>query len=134
MPTRWHDNDCYGHVNNVIYYSYFDTAVNEFLIRRCGLDIHNGPVIGLVVESSCRYHESISFPQRVLVHACVERLGRTSATYSISLRIEGRETIAARGRFAHVYVSRETRRPVPIPDAMRAALSEVMCSPLEGQA
>jgi acyl-CoA thioester hydrolase len=129
IPTRWMDNDSYGHVNNVTYYSYFDTAVNEHLIRAGGLDIRASPAVGLVVETSCRFHRSLSFPEIVDVGLRVERLGATSVTYAIGLFRAGDEAIAASGRFVHVWVDRATQRPTPVPAAIRAALA-----PLQGPA
>jgi acyl-CoA thioester hydrolase len=129
IPTRWMDNDSYGHVNNVTYYSYFDTAVNEHLIRAGGLDIRASPVVGLVVETSCRFHRSLSFPEVVDAGLRVERLGATSVTYAIGLFRAGDEAIAASGRFVHVWVDRATQRPTPVPAAIRAALA-----PLQGPA
>lgn len=122
IPTRWMDNDVYGHVNNVVYYAYFDTAVNRFLIDRGALDIHEGPVIGLVVESSCRYTAPMSFPDTVHAGVRVARLGNTSVQYELALFKNDDDESAADGRFVHVYVDRDTRRPTPVPEAMREAL------------
>ena len=122
VGTRWSDNDVYGHVNNVAYYGFFDTAVNRFLIERCGLDIHGGDVIGLVVETGCRYHASLAYPQDLEIGIKVERLGNSSVTYALGVFPVGEERSAADGRFVHVYVDRATRRPVPLPDPMRAGL------------
>ena len=123
VPTRWGDNDVYGHVNNVAYYAFFDTAVNRVLIETCGLDIHQGDVIGLVVETGCAYHAPLAFPQDLEVGLRVARLGRTSVAYALGVFAAGAERSAADGRFVHVYVDQKTRRPVPLPDAMRAGLS-----------
>lgn len=123
IPTRWMDNDMYGHVNNVTYYSYFDTAVNAHLIRTGGLDIREGPVIAYVVETSCRFHRSLTFPEVVDAGLRVTRLGTSSVTYEIGLFRSGDEAAAATGRFVHVWVDRATERPVPIPAAIRAALA-----------
>ncbi len=122
MTTRWMDNDVYGHVNNVVHYSFFDTAVNRLLIERCGLDIHGGSVIGLVVHTQCHYFDSIAFPQLVQAGVRVAHLGRSSVRYEIALFAETAALCAARGEFTHVYVDRASRRPVPVPDALRAAL------------
>lgn len=122
VPTRWADNDVYGHVNNVAYYAYFDTAVNRVLIERCGLDIHEGAVIGLVVETGCRYHAPLSFPAELEVGVAVERLGTSSVAYAVGVFEAGAERSAADGRFVHVYVDRQSRKPTPLPDAMRAGL------------
>jgi acyl-CoA thioester hydrolase len=122
IPTRWMDNDVYGHVNNVVYYSYFDTAVNEHLIRVGGLDIRTSPVIGVVVETRCRFHAELSFPETIEAGLRVRKLGRTSVVYDIGLFREGEDTAAATGYFVHVYVDRTTRTPTEIPAAIREAL------------
>ena len=122
IPTRWMDNDVYGHVNNVQYYSYFDTVINEYLIRAGGLDIHAGAAIGICVESHCTYHASLAFPAVVRAGLRVAKVGRSSVRYEIGLFAEGADESAAHGHFVHVYVDRATRRPVPLPDALRAAL------------
>jgi len=129
MPTRWMDNDVYGHVNNVVYYAYFDTAVNRFLIDRGALDIHAGAIIGLVVESSCHYSAPLSFPDDVHAGLRVARLGRTSVQYELGLFKNEEEKSAADGRFVHVYVDRETRRPTALPEAMREALVPLLVEP-----
>ena len=128
VPTRWADNDVYGHVNNVAYYGFFDTVVNRVLIERCGLDIHGGAVIGLVVETGCRYFAPLAHPAPVEVGLRVERLGNSSVTYALGVFEEGAARSAADGRFVHVYVDRETRRPVPLPDAMRTGLAALQVS------
>ena len=120
ITTRWMDNDVYGHVNNVVYYSYFDTAVNEHLIR-CGyLDTAETPVVGLVAETGCRYFSSISFPDRVAAGIRVAHLGTSSVRYEIGLFRNGEDAASAQGHFVHVYVDRATNRPAPIPDKLRA--------------
>ena len=126
ISTRWMDNDVYGHVNNVVYYSYFDTVINTWLIEHAGLDIHAGPQIGLCAESHCKYLAPIAFPQ--VVEAClrVEKLGRSSVRYGIGLFIEGEPLPAAEGWFVHVFVDRETRRSAPITDSMRRALETLL--------
>lgn len=123
VPTRWMDNDVYGHVNNVVYYSYFDTAVNRYLIEQGALDIHGGETIGLVIETHCNFFASLSFPQLVEAGLRVAHLGRSSVRYEIGLFAAGEPHAAAAGHFVHVYVDRATRRPVPLPDALRAALA-----------
>lgn len=124
IPTRWYDNDVYGHVNNVEYYAFFDTVINEFLIREGGLDIHGGAAIGLCAESHCSYAAAVSFPETVQAGLRVAKLGNSSVRYEIGLyRDDDLETPAATGWFVHVFVDRETRRPVPIPDSVRAALA-----------
>jgi len=123
LTTRWMDNDAYGHLNNVVYYSLFDTAVNSLLIEAGALDIHAGPVIGLVVETHCNFFESLAFPQRIEAGVRVAQQGRSSVRYEIGLFAEGAATCAARGHFVHVYVDRDSRRPVAaLPDAYLAAL------------
>jgi acyl-CoA thioester hydrolase len=126
IPTRWKDNDVYGHVNNVEYYSYFDTAINAFLIREGGLDIHGGSSIGLCVESSCRFDAPLAFPETVHAGLRVAKLGNSSVRYEIGLFREDDEKPAAEGWFVHVFVDRQTRRPQPMPAAMRAALQKLL--------
>ncbi len=126
IPTRWMDNDLYGHVNNVQYYSYFDTAVNRFLIEQGVLDIHHGDVIGLVVETQCRYMKSLSFPDTIDAGIAVSRLGNSSVRYDIGLFREGEQEPAAQGHFVHVYVDREERRPTPLPAPLRAVLETLV--------
>jgi acyl-CoA thioester hydrolase len=123
ITTRWMDNDVYGHVNNVVYYSYFDTAVNQYLIEAGALDIQNSAVIGLVVETQCRYMSPISFPDRVAAGIRVARLGTSSVRYEIGLFRNDEDTASAEGHFVHVYVDRATSRPLPLPPALRAALA-----------
>lgn len=123
IATRWMDNDAYGHVNNVNYYSYFDTAVAGWLIEKAVLKISESPVIGLVVETGCTYFESASFPEPLEAGIAVAGLGRSSVRYRIGIFRAGAEQAAAQGHFVHVYVDRATRRPVEIPAAVRAALS-----------
>ena len=125
IPTRWMDNDVYGHVNNVVYYSYFDTVINAWLIAEGGLDIHAGGQIGLCAESQCRFLAPIEFPQ--VVEAClrVDKLGRSSVRYGIGLFVEGAHAPAAEGWFVHVFVDRATRKSMPIGDQMRAALERL---------
>jgi acyl-CoA thioester hydrolase len=126
ISTRWMDNDVYGHINNVVYYSFFDTAVNEHLVMSGCLDIANSPVIGLVVETSCRYFKPISFPATVHAGLRVAKLGTSSVRYEIGLFLNGDEIAAAEGYFVHVYVDRATNKPVPVPDKFRLALSALM--------
>jgi acyl-CoA thioester hydrolase len=116
------DNDVYGHVNNVVYYSWFDTAVNATLIERGVLDIHAGTTIGLVVETQCHYFAPLAFPQTVEAGVRVAKLGGSSVRYEIGLFAQGEDLCAARGHFVHVYVDRQTRRPVPLPADLRAFL------------
>lgn len=126
IPTRWMDNDMYGHVNNVTYYSYFDTVVNEHLIRVGGLDIHAGTQVAFVVETSCRFHRSLTFPETIEAGIAVERLGRSSVVYDIALFSAGHDAPAATGRFVHVWVERATSRPVDVPPSIRAALASLV--------
>ncbi|TCG05939.1 thioesterase [Paraburkholderia steynii] len=126
IATRWMDNDVYGHVNNVVYYSYFDTVVNEYLIRSGVLDIERGTTIGLVVETQCNYFAPIVFPDRIDAGLRVVRLGTSSVRYEVGLFREGDAEPAAQGHFVHVYVDRETRRPVALPDRLRAALEPLL--------
>ena len=122
IPTRWMDNDHYGHVNNVAYYSFFDTAVNGFLIDACGTDIRELPAIGIVAESSCRFLSAVSFPDTIHAGLGIERLGTKSVVYRIALFREEEDEPCAIGRFVHVYVDRATRRPVEIPAMIKKAL------------
>jgi acyl-CoA thioester hydrolase len=123
ITTRWLDNDMYGHVNNVVYYLWFDTAVNGFLVERGLLDPVGGDSIGLVAETGCRYHASVSFPDQVEAGLGLTRLGNSSVEYRIAIFRAGEAIAAAEGRFVHVYVDRGTRRPVPVPEAVRKALA-----------
>lgn len=125
IPTRWMDNDIYGHVNNVVYYSYFDTVINEYLIREGGLDIHGGEVIGICAESTCQYKASFTFPEDVEAGLRVGHLGNRSVRYEIGLFKEGRAEAAALGSFVHVFVERATMKAVPIPDQLRKALAKL---------
>ncbi len=125
IGTRWADNDVYGHINNVEYYAFFDTVVNGHLIERGLLDIHAGPVIGLVVETRCSYFAPLSFPDPLEGALRVERLGRSSATYGVAIFRAGAEQAAAAGEFTHVYVDRATRQPVALPEPLRAELERL---------
>lgn len=125
IDTRWGDNDAYGHVNNVVYYSYVDTAVNRWLIARGTLDAQESPAIGLVVETGCRFFRPVSFPDRVTAGLRVGRVGRSSVRYEVGIFREDEDEAAAVGHFVHVYVDRETRRPVEVPGAVRRALDEL---------
>jgi len=126
INTRWSDNDLYGHVNNVVYYSYFDTVVNEYLIRHGALDLEAGKTIGLVVETHCSYFASLAFPERIDAGLRVTRLGTTSVRYEVGIFSAGSEQPAAQGHFVHVYVDRDTRRPAPLPQALVAALKPLV--------
>lgn len=125
ISTRWMDNDVYGHVNNVQYYSYFDTAVNQFLIERGVLDIHTGDVVGFVVDSGCAYYSSLSFPDKVQVGIRVAKIGNSSVRYEIGIYRNDEPTPCATGHFVHVYVARSSNRSVPIPAAVREVLEAI---------
>ncbi len=125
IPTRWMDNDVYGHVNNVVYYSYFDTVVNEYLVASGSLDIERSQVIGLVVETRCRFFRAIAFPDTVHAGLRVARLGNSSVRYEIGIFRNEEERAAAQGHFVHVYVDRETRRPAGLPVETRRALEKI---------
>ncbi len=129
VATRWMDNDVYGHVNNVAYYSYFDTAVNGWLIDATGTDIRRLPAIGLVVETGCRFLRPLSFPDALDVGLAVERIGRSSIVYRLAVFSAGTAQAAAAGRFVHVYVDAGTRRSVPIPTQIRAAVQTLATAP-----
>lgn len=123
--TRWRDNDVYGHMNNVVYYEYFDTAVNDWLIASGALAVPDGPVVGLVAETSCRYLKSVGFPERIIVGLAAQRVGRTSVVYGLGLFSGEDEEAAAVCRYVHVYVDAASRRPTDLPAPMRAALGEL---------
>ncbi|MGJ7506966.1 acyl-CoA thioesterase [Variovorax sp. GT1P44] len=125
IPTRWADNDMYGHVNNVVYYSWFDTAVNALLIERGALDIHEGTTVGFVVETQCNYFAPLAFPETVEAGIRVAHAGSSSVRYEIGLFAHGAATAAAQGHFVHVYVDRATQRPVKLPPALRAVVEEL---------
>ena len=122
ITTRWHDNDVYGHVNNVVYYSYFDTAVNQHLIEQGVLDITGSSVIGLVIETQCTYFSSLTYPDKATVGLRVVHLGNSSVRYEIALYRNDEDLASAVGEFVHVYVDRATNRPVPIPANVREVL------------
>ncbi len=123
ITTRWMDNDVYGHINNVQYYSYFDTAVNRYLIDQGVLDIHQGEVIGLVVETHCNFFDSAAFPDDIVAGIRVAHLGRSSVRYEVGLFANSGEKAIAQGHFVHVYVDRETQKPVAIPADLHSVLS-----------
>ena len=125
LQTRWADNDVYGHVNNVVYYGLFDTIVNDYLIGAGALDIHDGAVIGLVVETGCRYFAPLEFPQKLEGALRVARIGNSSVRYELAIFKAGDHAPAAEGHFVHVYVDRETRKPVSLPDGFRTALEKI---------
>lgn len=126
ITTRWADNDVYGHVNNVVYYQWFDTAVNAHLIEHGALDIHAGQTIGLVVETHCNYFAPLAFPDNVDAGIRVARIGSSSVRYEVALFAEGQDLCAAHGHFVHVYVDRESRRPVSqLPAALKTVLERL---------
>lgn len=126
ITTRWHDNDIYGHVNNVTYYSFFDSAVNGYLIERGGLDIHDGEVVGFVVSSSCDYFASIAYPDLIEVGLRVGKLGNSSVQYELAVFKAGEEEACAAGRFVHVFVDRASNQPVAIPAELREAMEQLV--------
>jgi acyl-CoA thioester hydrolase len=128
IQTRWKDNDVYGHVNNAEYYSYFDTAINAWLIREGGLDIERGPIIGLCVESHCEYHSALTFPDQIEVGLRVGKLGKSSVRYELAIFLAGEDEVTAEGHFVHVFVDRETRKPTSIPEPIRGALERLLVS------
>jgi acyl-CoA thioester hydrolase len=132
LQTRWKDNDVYGHVNNVEFYSYFDTAINAWLIAEGGLDIEGGAVIGVCAESHCEFRAAVAFPDALDVHLRVGRLGRSSVRYELAVTRAGEGEPVATGHFVHVFVDRERRRPVAIPERLRGALERLV--PVEASA
>ncbi len=123
------DNDIYGHVNNVTYYSYFDSAANRFLIEECGLDIHEGDIIGFVVSSGCEYLSPIAYPDELEAGLAIEKLGNSSVRYNIGIFKKGADTASAHGHFVHVFVTREDQKPTPLPAAMREAMQAIVIEP-----
>lgn len=126
ITTRWMDNDIYGHVNNVTYYSYFDTVANTYLIEEGKLDIHHGGIIGFVVNSQCTYNSAVTYPERLEGGLRVNRLGNSSVEYGIGIFRRGESAAAAEGTFTHVFVERENQRPTPIPADLRKALQSLL--------
>lgn len=126
IESRWMDNDVYGHVNNVVYYAFFDTVVNRYLIKAGALDIHQGEVIGLVVETGCQYFAPLAFPDTIEAGLRVVRIGRSSVRYEVGLFRAGDAAAAAQGHFVHVYVDRANRRPVELPVGLRDALAVLL--------
>ncbi|UCP00837.1 acyl-CoA thioesterase [Metapseudomonas lalkuanensis] len=129
ITTRWMDNDVYAHVNNVVYYSWFDTVVNAWLLERKVLDFAQSPTVGLVVETGCSYFSSIAFPDIVRAGLRVTRLGTSSVHYEVGLFANDNEEASAQGHFIHVYVDRVTRRPLPLPEDLRYALESILVAP-----
>ena len=128
IPTRWADNDIYGHVNNVVYYAYFDTVINQYLISRGGLDIARGEVIGITPETHCNFLAELTFPEVIEAGLRVRRLGKSSVTYEVGLFKAGRDAPAAFGHFVHVFVERATMRPTAMPAAIRGCLEALVVS------
>jgi len=126
LTTRWMDNDAYGHVNNVIFYSWFDTAVNAHLVEQGALDIQRGETIGLVIETQCNYFAPVEFPQTVEAGLRVAHIGRSSVRYEVGLFIQGQSTTAAKGHFVHVYVERASRRPTGLPPQLKTVLEALL--------
>lgn len=126
LGTRWSDNDIYGHVNNVMYYSYFDTTANRYLIDEGGLDIHAGNIIGLVVDSGCSYFAPVAFPDQLEGGLAISKLGNSSVRYEIGIFKKGEQTAVAQGHFVHVFVDRAQRQSTPIPEQMREALGRLL--------
>ena len=122
IQTRWADNDIYGHVNNVTYYSYFDTAANALLIQKTNFDIHHSPIIGLVVNSSCNFLEELTYPEIIEVGVAISKIGNSSLTYDLAIFKQGKQQASAQGQFVHVFVERETKKSTSIPQEMRDAL------------
>lgn len=125
IQTRWHDNDVYQHVNNVIYYAFFDTAVNKVLVDRGVLDVANSPVVGLVIETQCKYFAPIAFPDLIAVGICTTHVGNSSVRYEIGIFRNDEPQASALGHFVHVYVDRATNRPVSIPENVRKVLVDL---------
>lgn len=125
ITTRWSDNDIYGHINNVVYYAYFDSAANRYLIEQGGLDIQGGDIVGYVVSSGCEYHAPIAYPDALEAGLRVDRLGTSSVQYGIAIFRRGEERAVAHGHFVHVFVERANDRSTPIPDGLRAALQRI---------
>lgn len=126
IQTRWADNDMYGHVNNVTYYSYFDTAANALLIQHAGFDLQNTPIIGLVVDSACSFLQELSYPEIIEVGVAIEKIGNSSLRYDLAIFKQGKNEAAAQGHFVHVFVDRQTRKSTSIPDDMRDALTQFL--------
>ena len=126
IQTRWSDNDMYGHVNNVMYYSFFDTAANALLIQKAGFHLKDSPIIGLVVNSSCNFMQELSYPEMIEVGVSIAKIGNSSLTYDLAIFKQGQNDAAAQGHFVHVFVDRQTRKSTPIPTEMRDALNHYL--------
>ena len=125
ISTRWMDNDIYGHINNVTYYSYFDTAANKYLIENADLDIHNSAIVGYVVYSNCNYVTGLSFPDEIEIGLRVDKIGTSSVTYAIGVFKKGKEKVSAYGEFIHVFVNRKEKKSVSIPKTIQKALEKI---------
>tara|TARA_B100000780_G_scaffold157603_1_gene110264 strand:- start:10 stop:456 length:447 start_codon:yes stop_codon:yes gene_type:complete len=125
ISTRWMDNDIYGHINNVTYYSYFDTVANKYLIENAEMDIHNAPIVGYVVHSNCNYISEVSFPEEIEVELRVDKLGNSSVTYALAIFKKGYKEAVAYGEFVHVFVNRKEKKSVSIPPKIRKALEKI---------
>ncbi|MBL8642514.1 MAG: acyl-CoA thioesterase [Rhodospirillaceae bacterium] len=130
IPIRWRDNDVYQHVNNAVYYEYFDTVINDYLVRAGGLDYEHGDVVGLAIETHCVFHKPVKFPQVIDAGLRIGKLGTSSVRYEVGLFIAGDEACAAHGHFVHVFVKRPENRPTPIPPALRAAMEKLLAAAL----
>jgi acyl-CoA thioester hydrolase len=126
IDTRWMDNDLYGHVNNVVYYSYFDSIVNQYLIEHAKLDIHKGQQIGLMVNSNCNYYSSVAFPEKLIGAFAVARVGNSSVEYKVAIFKQNQKQASASGSMTHVFVNRETNKPKPIDGILKEALSKAL--------
>ncbi len=126
IQTRWNDNDIYGHVNNIVYYAYFDTAVNMFMVDNAGFDPHNAMAIGICPETHCNYHKPVAYPDKLEAGVRIGRLGNSSVRYEIAIFVAGDEDAAATGHFVHVFVDRVTRKPVPISPTIRSAMETIL--------
>jgi len=125
ITTRWMDNDVYGHVNNVTYYSYFDTSANQYLIEHAGFDIQNAPIVGFVVHSNCNYLKPIAFPDKIEAGLFVKKIGNSAVTYGVGIFKKGENFVSAYGEFIHVFVDRKESKSVSIPEKIRAALEKI---------
>lgn len=126
IQTRWSDNDMYGHVNNIIYYSYFDTAANALLIHKAGFNLQHSPIIGLVVNSSCNFMQELSYPEIIEVGVSIAKIGNSSLSYDLAIFKQGQDNASAQGHFVHVFVDRKTRKSTPIPTEMRDTLQQFL--------
>lgn len=126
MTTRWMDNDIYGHINNVVYYSYFDTAINRYLIEKAGLDIHFSPIVAYVVNSACSFHSPLEYPVDIEIGVRVKRIGTTSVEYETSIFKNGDHTASADGQIVHVFFDRSKNKSVPVPDNIKFSLEKIM--------